>query len=159
MNLMKDKRDIAPAFRPMGKQDHSVVARMMKSLYRALELPDGYITDEKIGATFEQLLKQPAHLVLDVFEFDGKVIGYALLFKFWYNEFGGNILNIDELFVEPDFRSNGIGANYISTLSERKEKDYVALSLEVLPENKKAYSLYKRSGFIEKETVTLYKIL
>jgi ribosomal protein S18 acetylase RimI-like enzyme len=146
-------------FRPMRTEDHGVVARMMKSLYRALALPEGYITDEKIGATFEQLCIQPTHLSLEVFELDGAVVGYALLFKFWYNELGGMVLNVDELFVESDFRSKGIAAHYLSRLSERSERDYVALSLEVLPENKGAYSLYKRTGFIEKETVTLYKIL
>lgn len=148
-----------PIFRPMRTEDHSTVATMMKALYRALQVPDGYITDEKIIATIQQLEQQPTHLCLEVFEVDRRVVGYALLFKFWYNEFGGMVLNIDELFVEPEFRSRGIAVRYLSELQERKEKDYVALSLEVLPQNERAYSLYKRAGFKEKETVTLYKIL
>jgi ribosomal protein S18 acetylase RimI-like enzyme len=156
---MKDNFNSIPIFRPMRHEDQSIVSGMMKSLYRDLQLPDGYITDEKIGATFEQLQVQPTHLSLEVFELDSEVVGYALVFKFWYNEFGGMVLNVDELFVEPGFRSKGIAARYLSQLGERNERDYVALSLEVIPENKRAYSLYKRTGFIEKETITLYKIL
>jgi ribosomal protein S18 acetylase RimI-like enzyme len=86
------------------------------------------------------------------------IAGYALLFKYWYNEFGGMVLNVDELFVKPEFRDQGIASLYLSELS-RKAKDYVALSLEVLPTNKEAYSLYRRTGFTEKETVALYKML
>lgn len=146
-------------FRPMGTEDHTIVSQMMKSLYHALLLPDDYMTDEKIRATFNQLRIQPTHLTLDVFELGGTIVGYGLLFKFWYNEFGGMVLNVDELFVEPDFRSRGITTHYLLQLAQKKERDYVALCLEVLPDNKGAYSLYKRSGFVEKETVTLYKIL
>jgi ribosomal protein S18 acetylase RimI-like enzyme len=157
--MKEEKPKSTPVFRPMRAEDRSTVAGMMKALYRALQLPDGYLTDAKIDATMKQLQVQPMHLSLEVFELDGRVVGYALLFKFWYNEFGGMVLNIDELFVEPDFRSKGIAARYLSLLQEREKRDYVALSLEVLPKNERAYSLYKRAGFNEKETVTLYKIL
>jgi ribosomal protein S18 acetylase RimI-like enzyme len=159
-NIMKEQNSPGvPIFRPMRGEDRSIVTGMMKALYRDLQLPDGYLTDEKADATIKQLELQPAHLALEVFELEGAVVGYALLFKFWYNEFGGMVLNIDELFVEPASRSRGIAARYLAELHEREKQDYVALSLEVLPRNERAYSLYKRAGFTEKETVTLYKIL
>jgi ribosomal protein S18 acetylase RimI-like enzyme len=145
-------------YRAMKPDDHNVVRNMVKALYASLQAPDGYMTDEKIDATFARLSVPSGHLELDVFECDGFVVGYALMFKFWYNEFGGMILNIDELFVLPDFRSRGIASHYLSTLGERKD-DYVALALEVLPENERAHALYKRMGFTEKETRTLYKFL
>jgi ribosomal protein S18 acetylase RimI-like enzyme len=148
-----------PIFRPMRPEDRSTVTEMMKALYRALQLPDGYLTDKKIDATMSELQVQPTHLALDVFEVDGKVVGYALLFKYWYNEFGGMVLNIDELFVELKSRSKGIATHYLTQLQDSGKRDYVALALEVLPENKGAYSLYKKAGFKEKETVSLYKIL
>ncbi len=153
---MKEERFIS---RPMLASERSVIAAMMYALYRSLQLPEGYITDEKIDATIQQLQLQPSHLALEVFELDGIIVGYALIYKFWYNEFGGMVLNIDELYVEPSFRSKGIASRYLSQLEEREKRDYVALSLEVLPENERAYSLYKRTGFTEKETVVLYKML
>jgi ribosomal protein S18 acetylase RimI-like enzyme len=143
----------------MQPSDHSIVARMMKALYRYLGLPEEYLSDEKIAATMAQLAARTNHLFLDVFMWEDRVVGYALLFKYWYNEFGGMVLNIDELFIEPDFRSKGIASHYLRHLEQSNSKDYVALSLEVLPENEKAYALYKRAGFTEKETVMLYKII
>jgi len=157
--MKEENSESTPVFRLMREGDRAQVSEMMKALYKALQVPEGYITNEKIEATFGQLLAQPSHLGLEVFEWEGRVVGYALCFKFWYSEFGGMVLNIDELFVEPDFRSKGIAARYLSQLQAREGKEYVALSLEVLPENERAYSLYKRAGFNEKETVTLYKIL
>ena len=145
-------------FRHMQTTDSTTVAEMMKSLYQSLQAPADYLTDEKIAATFKQVQNQTGHLQLEVFEIDKILVGYALLFQFWYNEFGGMVLNIDELFVKPDCRSLGIASLYLSELTKRKE-GYVAMSLEVLPENKKAYQLYKRNGFIEKETITLYRLI
>jgi len=144
--------------RAMKAVDRDVVREMIKALYENLRAPAEYMTDQKIDATFAQLDLQPRHLELDVFEVEGVVVGYALLFKFWYNEFGGMVLNIDELFVLSDFRDRGIASHYLSTLTTRKN-DYVGLSLEVLPRNEKALALYKRNGFSEKETLTLYKLL
>jgi GNAT superfamily N-acetyltransferase len=146
-------------FRPMQSADQNIIAEMIKTLYRTLGAPDVYMTDKKIEATFKQLSLQTGHLELEVFEIDKIIVGYALLFKFWYNEYGGMVLNIDELFVKPDFRSQGIASHYLSKLSQKKN-DFVALSLEVLLENKEAYALYKREGFREKDgLVALYKLL
>jgi len=145
-------------YRAMKPADRGIVRRMIRALYENLHAPAGYMTDQKIDATFAQLQRQSGYLELDVFEVNAAVVGYALLFKFWYNEFGGMILNIDELFVLPAFRDRGIASRYLSTLAKRKS-DYAALSLEVLPQNEKAMALYKRIGFSEKETLTLYKLL
>jgi len=145
-------------YRAMNPVDRDIVRGMSKALYDSLGAPAGYMTDQKIDATFAQVLRQTGYLELDVFEIDATIVGYALLFKFWYSEFGGMILNIDELFIHPDFRDRGIASHYLSTLTKRKG-DYVALSLEVLPQNEKALALYKRIGFAEKETLTLYKLL
>ena len=68
------------------------------------------------------------------------------------------VWNIDELFVQSEFQRQGISSLYLFSLSKRTA-DRAALSLEVLPQNKGAYDLYKRTGFQEKETVTLYKLL
>jgi|GEM_PF-4226168 len=118
-------------FRPIRIDDQPAISEMMKALYRSLQAPDDYMTDKKIAATFEQLHLQPEYLKLDVFEINGKIAGYALLFKFWYNEFGGMVWNIDELFVQPEFQRQGISSLYLSSLSKRTA-DRVALSIEVL---------------------------
>jgi ribosomal protein S18 acetylase RimI-like enzyme len=145
-------------FRPMLKEEQEVVASMIKDLYKSLQAPESYMNDQKIYATFSHLSTQPENLTLEVFEQDEKIVGYALLFSFWSNEYGGMILNVDELYLKPEYRSNGISTLYFSRLITQKDK-YVAMTLEVLPENEKAYALYKRIGFAKKETLFLYKLL
>jgi ribosomal protein S18 acetylase RimI-like enzyme len=144
-------------FRPMETHDEIRVRSMIKALYVALLAPEDWITDEKISATFNRLRSHPGHLKIDVFETDQQLVGYAILFDFWYNEYGGMVLNIDELYVVPAFRSKGVATMYIEKLITHSE--YKALSLEVLLRNKRAFSLYKRLGFEEKETRMLHKIL
>ena len=143
-------------FRAMQEEESTAIAEMMKALYRSLEAPDDYMTDEKIAATFKAF--RLGHIKIEVFEQNKFIVGYALLFEFWYNEYGGMVLNIDELYVKPDFQGQGISSLYLSELNKKRE-NYVALSMEVLPQNKKAYSLYKKLGYEEKETITLHKLL
>ena len=144
-------------FRPMDMHDQPQVRSMIKDLYTVLLAPQDWITDEKISATFDQWQRHSGHLKIDVFETDEQLVGYAILFDFWYNEYGGMVLNIDELYVVPAFRSKGVASMYIEKSITHSE--YKALSLEVLPRNKGAFSLYKRLGFEEKETRMLHKML
>gem|GEM_PF-5785725 len=57
---------------------------MIKDLYAALLAPQDWIRDEKITATFNRLHNHSQHLKIDVFEIDQQLIGYAILFDFWY---------------------------------------------------------------------------
>ena len=141
----------------MRPDDAGVVADMIKSLYQRLGAPEGYMNDDKIKLTFDQLFKHPGSIEVDVFECNNEIAGYALLFNYWYNEFGGRVLNIDELFVKEEFRGRGIAKDYLNVLLSRKE--FVAHTLEVLPENENAYALYKKSGSEKKETITLARML
>ncbi len=141
----------------MRPDDAGVVADMIKSLYQSLGAPEGYMNDDKIRLTFDQLFKNPGSIEVDILECNGDIAGYALLFSYWYNEFGGWVLNIDELFVKEEFRGRGNAKDYLNVLLSRKE--FVAHTLEVLPENENAYALYKKSGFEKKETITLARML
>ncbi len=118
----------------------------MKALYR--EDPAGKpMTDEKIALTFTRLTKHPETGTILVFERQNQVIGYALLINFWSNEYGGNILIIDELYIVPAFRSRGIGTHFLHYLIESRFNNCIGLELEVLPYNQRALGLYEKIGF------------
>jgi ribosomal protein S18 acetylase RimI-like enzyme len=142
-------------FRAAQPEDKPVLSQMIKALYECLVPGEEYMTDEKINATFDHLFSPQQQLRLEVFETDQKIIGYALLVDYWYNEYGGMVLQLDELYIAPEARGRGIASSYIRKISQ--DKTYVAIHLEVLPENENAYKLYKHLGFEEKETKLLYR--
>ena len=79
----------------------------------------------------------------------GTVVGYALLIAYWSNELGGEITTIDELYVAPEARGQGLGTALIEQVSVGRHctAPPVALMLEVTPDNARAQALYARLGF------------
>jgi len=124
---------------------------------------EGYETDipmspAKIQTTLLQLQKHPetgtALLILK----EKEIIGYSILINFWSNEYGGNILFIDELFIKEEHRNGGIGTVFFK-LVEEKFIEAKILALELSPANTKAANLYKKLGFRKNKNATLFKIL
>tara|TARA_Y100000589_G_C27018327_1_gene573832 strand:- start:5 stop:598 length:594 start_codon:yes stop_codon:yes gene_type:complete len=134
-------------FRPFAQKDYSSILAMIIKLYREDEGSHS-VTAEKIQRTFSMLASEPQRGTIMVMEQDGKLIGYAILINFWSNEFGGNILAIDELFIESHYRSRGIASRFIDYLVQSRFAQAVALQLEVTPTNTRALKLYKRLGFV-----------
>jgi len=133
-------------YREFKSADGDTVAELIKSLYR--EDPEGKpMTDEKIRKTIDELTRHPDKGTILVLDLDGEIIGYAILLNIWSNEFGGNIVNIDELYVKEEFRRKGIATNFIKHLATSKFGNAVALSIETTPGNKKARALYEKIGF------------
>ncbi|MGM1048326.1 Acetyltransferase (GNAT) family protein [Paenibacillus uliginis N3/975] len=62
---------------------------------------------------------------------------------------------IDTLSVSPQFKGQGIGSALMHAAEERaKERGYNKIALAVVTDNKRAYSLYLRSGYeVDKEII------
>lgn len=88
-------------------------------MYR--EDPEGKpVFDEKINRTFNKLTKHPDKGTIMITETDSKIIGYSILINFWSNEHGGNILDIDELYIKSNYRGKEIGSKLIQYLINNK---------------------------------------
>jgi GNAT superfamily N-acetyltransferase len=137
-------------YRQFISVDKKAVAELIKALYR--EDSEGKpISNEQINKTIKELLNHPEKGTILLIEKDGEIIGYSILVNFCSNEYGGNILDIDELFIKPEFCGKGIGTRFIKYLVKNKFSNSVAVRLEVMPSNKKALQLYERMGFISSE--------
>lgn len=133
-------------YRKFKNSDSKIVAELIQNLY--LEDPsEKPMLIQKIQNTFNSLTKHPDRGTIMVLENEGEIIGYAILINFWSNEFGGNIVNIDEIYIKKEFRSQGIGTNFIKYLAENKFGNSVSLQLEVTVRNTKARKLYESLGF------------
>jgi ribosomal protein S18 acetylase RimI-like enzyme len=85
-----------------------------------------------------------------VLEEGGPAAGYALLVSFWSNELGGELCNVDELWVSPHARGRGHATALLRGIM-RGDGPWpavpVAVELEVSPRNARARALYEALGF------------
>jgi ribosomal protein S18 acetylase RimI-like enzyme len=129
------------------EEDEQLV-ELSLSLYR--EDPSTVsVTSEQVRRTLETFRREPWRGRAAVLEVDGAVQGMTLLASFWSNEFGGEICQVDELYVSPAARGGGHGTKLFAAL-ERGElwpSRPVALALGVTSGNSRARRLYERLGF------------
>lgn len=119
------------------------------SLMRMFYGEEGYpFYEERTQRALLAMLSNPLFGAVWVFRIEGRAVGY-LVVTFGYSlEFGGRDAFIDEVFVEPASRGQGIGTRALEIAQEHCRRNGVAaLHLEVEHENAKARTLYERIGF------------
>ena len=130
--------------------DDDSIVEMCSSLYT--EDPGQFpIPNEYIRRTMATLRSEPARGRAVVLDIDGKVSGYALLIAFWSNELGGEICQVDELFVAPQHRNQGHGSALFNAISQDNlwAASITAIALGTTMHNDNARRLYRRLGFSE----------
>jgi ribosomal protein S18 acetylase RimI-like enzyme len=105
------------------------------------------VTPEQVRRTLAKLREEPVRGRAVVCETEHCVVGYALLISLWSNELGGEVVHIDELFVEHNSRGRGLATDLIENLAGGERSGLAALVLEVSPHNERAKILYERLGF------------
>ncbi len=146
-------------FSPMRDTSHSgTLVLMMQGLYDA-DPASHPVLPSHFPKTISRLLSRPESGTILLFLDADTPIGYALLIPYWSNEFGGNLLFIDELFVSPSRRGQGIAKAFFIHLEQNPPPDTVALALEVTPNNLKAKELYHSLGFEKRKNDLLIQRL
>ncbi|MGE0869485.1 MAG: N-acetyltransferase family protein [Kofleriaceae bacterium] len=135
-------------WRVARRADDVAIVEMCGALNREDPGPSP-VSESQIRRTLETLRAEPVRGIAVVLEVDGQIAGYAFLISFWSNEFGGEICEIDELFVVPSRRNAGHGQALFAALKrgELWPGPAVATSLIVRPDNARALELYERLGF------------
>lgn len=65
----------------------------------------------------------------------------------WFSQQPGSIAYLYDIYLEPDFRNQGLGSQALQLVQERvQQKDCFAFSLHVFEENAAARRLYERMG-------------
>jgi len=133
-------------FRTYKYADFSELKSMIHALYSEDPGKES-ISDTKISKTVRELLKNPIKGRIIIFEKDKVVIGYSILIFYWSDEYGGDILHIDELYVKPEHRQRGTATSFLKHITQRFKDRIVAVQLEVTPSNSKAMKYYRKLGF------------
>ena len=143
-------------FRTCLASETSNVQELVDDLYRAYPGVDGVEPD--IALTVAEFERHPEKGRVIVFELNGQPVGYAILVFFWSNEFRGDVIEIDELFIDNRNRGRGIGSWFFAWL-ESSYPESVALALQVSETNTAAARFYERAGFRASLNRHLFKLL
>lgn len=133
-------------FRKFEHSDKDSFYTMVKKFYAppaVLHFP----SDEVMLSCFDAALEIPELVKGYIFECDGRTAGYAIVSMKFETEVGGMAAWIEELFVEDEFRSLGIGSRFFEFLQKEFSGKIKRIRLEVGDENDGAKILYKRLGF------------
>lgn len=131
-------------YKPENRHD---LHKMIFSLYK--EDPEGESMDtDKINRTIEVLQQHPEKGSIIMFLLDKVVVGYSIIINYWSNEYGEDILHIDELYVKEEYRGRGYSTSFFRYILGR-DSAYKAVMLEVTPSNKRVIKYYKSLGFKE----------
>jgi len=132
-------------FREAVETDLDSVQRLMNGLYD--EDPNVHGLRPDVHLTYLEFLNHPDKGRLIAFEKDGMVAGYAIIVFFWSNEYGSNLVEIDELFVDGHFRGGGLGTKFFSWLQVTFGSVSAGWTLQVARSNSAAIKLYDSLGF------------
>lgn len=127
--------------------DRADYCRLAHEFYRS-DAVDHTIPDDFISRTADAVLAGTPYAAIYMLEQDGQLAGYALLALTWSQEAGGLAVWIEELYVLPQFRGQGLGSAFFREL-EGLYPSAARFRLEIEPDNLRARALYAKMGFEE----------
>ena len=135
---------MAMNIREMIQDDKSIIIDMMRVFYASpAVLSNG--SEEIFEADVENCVNDSPYLEGFVFEENGEILGYGMIAKSFSTEFGKPCIWIEDLYIKPEFRGQGIGSAFFSHI-EKKYPNHI-YRLEVEEENERAICVYKKNGF------------
>lgn len=127
--------------------DRADYCRLAHEFYRS-DAVDHTIPDDFISRTADAVLAGTPYAAIYMLEQDGQLAGYALLALTWSQEAGGLAVWVEELYVLPQFRGQGLGSAFFREL-EGLYPSAARFRLEIEPDNLRARALYAKMGFEE----------
>jgi ribosomal protein S18 acetylase RimI-like enzyme len=147
-------------FRDFQENDKSELFTMIQELYKE-DFSGIYITLDKIQRTIEFIRNHPlmGNILLIVEKNTEIVLGYCILINYWSNEYGGNLLHLDELYIRPKYRRQGIARSLIHYLKSSKFNNLVGIQLEISQSNSGAREFYDKLNFKpSSSTIMIFEI-
>jgi ribosomal protein S18 acetylase RimI-like enzyme len=150
--MLKNKPTLRPA-RPAHAAAILVLARRFHA-------EDGHPLSAKGAAALRAALKgSPFVKVWRILHGD-MLCGYAAVTYGYSIEFGGLTAYLDDLYVTPEFRGDGIGGQVLDMLARKSRRGGCCIfHLEVEKANRKARKFYLKRGFRDTGRALLIKKL
>lgn len=132
--------------RRIEKKDSESFIRMANEFYSGpgvLHAVDPLV----IQRTLDEMLSDSPFLEGFIFEKEGKIVGYAELSYSFAPEVGGRSIFIEEIFVDAEYRGQGIGHKFLDYCVSLVQGETRRIRLEATSSNEKAIALYRSYGF------------
>jgi ribosomal protein S18 acetylase RimI-like enzyme len=131
--------------RPVTHDDVDAIQRLRERLFAHHQ---SLLNSNRDCATLKTLSAEPAHGHVWLIDCGPAVAGYAIVTFCFSIEFGGKFALLDEWYLDPEFRGQGIGSDVLHQIESAMRSDGMsAIRLEVERSNVNAERLYRRSGF------------
>jgi diamine N-acetyltransferase len=136
-------------FKEVKTEDIAWVVPMVKEFY-ALEKID--FDASRVKTALAQFISNPAFGRSWLVYADEGLAGYVIFTFGFCLEFGGRDAFIDEIYLKPEYRNQGIGKKAIDFLVEfGKTEGLKMILLEVDHDNFGAQEIYRKKGFVPRE--------
>lgn len=130
--------------RKMKHEDRETVLAMMRGFYAS----DAVFTngsEDIFRADVDACVSDNPFLEGWVFLDGETIVGYSMLAKSFSTEFGKPCVWIEDLYLEPAYRDQGRGSDFLHFVAEAYPD--AILRLEAEEENHHAVHVYKKAGF------------
>jgi GNAT superfamily N-acetyltransferase len=133
-------------WRPARSEDREEIVSMCLALHRG-DPGVAAVEAEQVRKTLALFERDRGRGRAVVAEVGDRLAGYALLVPYWSNEQGGEICEVDELYVRAERRGEGLGSALFAAIDAGSFGAFAGVALGVAPANARARRLYERLGF------------
>ena len=133
-------------FRPITAADETDFYAMAEEFFHSDAVLHP-IPAEYHRRTFAEMMRSDQYLSGYIFQCDDAVAGFSVTNRMMQHEAGGVMVWVEDLYIRPAYRGQGLGSRSLQWLEEQLRGDAVMLRLETEPENERAQALYRRLGY------------
>jgi len=133
-------------FRPITEADETDFYTMAEEFYHSDAVLHP-IPAEYHRRAFAEMMRSGQYLSGYIFTDGDNTAGFAVTNRMMQHEAGGVMVWVEDLYIRPAYRGQGLGSRFLAWLEEQLRGDAVMLRLETEPENERAQELYYRLGY------------
>lgn len=133
-------------FRPITAADETDFYTMAEEFYHSDAVLHS-IPAEYHRRAFSEMMRSGQYLSGYIFTDGDNTAGFAVTNRMMQHEAGGVMVWVEDLYIRPAYRGQGLGSRFLAWLEEQLRGDAVMLRLETEPENERAQELYYRLGY------------
>ena len=141
--------------RPMAAGDEEIFISLATE-HQTSGMRENAASDEQLRRTFSLIMEKSPYVEGYLLIKDGQTAGYALICPTYSNEAGGSLPILDEIYVRPEARGQGLGGNFIRFFEDHCREAAVC-RIQVIEGDERHISYVEREGYEYLEYIEMFK--